>query len=281
MLHMSEIGQSGLPDSRRGPNTHRVSPWQRLHSAGLRPHRLLSVVTLGSGPHAFPLSSAQIKKILGILGTVSWGNSAKHIRWWSGMFYPEECSCSHTHIHREICPPTQFLDPGMLPLVQMGPLFLQCVSNTLWGRMCKCSTLFLVLCVWSLAESSMGTLLTHRPSVSFFKERPPETQVMQMEEAAVPCQASLPPHLKLHRWTVTHQVTQPGHSTTCTTATHQHAHINKEKSEKGASVVHTIPHEIFKATTTTIQEAGNTTNKWEHEKTQRSQFTHSECETAD
>lgn len=40
----------------------------RLHLAGWSPNQLLSVATLGSRPHAFPLSSAHIKRMLCILG---------------------------------------------------------------------------------------------------------------------------------------------------------------------------------------------------------------------
>lgn len=76
-----------------------LSLWQCLHSTGCCPHQLLSVVTLGSGPHAFPFSSAQMKKILCILGALRWGNSAQHIRWQSGTFYAEEFLYSHTNIH--------------------------------------------------------------------------------------------------------------------------------------------------------------------------------------
>lgn len=82
----------------------------------------LSVVTLGSGLHAFHLSSAQIKKILCILGALRWGNSVKHIRWWGGTFYDEECLYSHTHKHTKKPFSKPVLAPGMLHLIQMGPL---------------------------------------------------------------------------------------------------------------------------------------------------------------
>lgn len=54
-------------DAQRDPSVT-FSASARLHSAGWSPNQLLSVATLGWSPHAFPLSSAHIKRMLCILG---------------------------------------------------------------------------------------------------------------------------------------------------------------------------------------------------------------------
>lgn len=118
--------------------------------AGRRPHQLLSVVTLGSGPHAFPFSSAQIKKILCILGALRWGNSAKHIRWQKrGRFMPRNFSILthiYTHIKTIFQPSFSPRYAASCPNVLPVPDQKACVFIILSKGDCK-SQVCLVLCV--------------------------------------------------------------------------------------------------------------------------------------
>lgn len=189
-----------------------------LHSTGWCPHRLLSGVTLGSGLHAFLLSSAQIKNILCIMGALRWGNSVKHITWWRGTFYDEECLYSHTHkhTHKKKLFSNSVLAPSTLCLVPNGPVVPNqkaCMFLILSEGDCK-RTVCLVLCVWShyvlkfwLRYPRVLCALCWWKTLRVCKWESSHRDAGNADgRSSHPCQTSLPPHLKLHRWSVTHQV---------------------------------------------------------------------------